>query len=202
MVRSVRILLVGISALILVTGVVWASPVSGTFKLYTVEGFVELLITQGIVPEGAVDKARAFARMISRSDAMQRDAVGQNAEFVEVSVSQLIDMSSRTYAEGEEVNGLILLAKNTSDVQIVLDATRKCQIVYRIFEGDTLLYDSGTTEVCKANEKVTYMLDAGATRMFEVKHPVSEYALPVGTYRIEIEYPGYGMGEHTITITE
>jgi hypothetical protein len=48
--------------------------------------------------------------------------------------------------------------------------------------------------------QVTYALGAGQVRMFPMRHRSTDYTLPAGTYRFELEYPGYGKGDVTITV--
>ena len=191
---------------LLVAGAVWAAPVSGpTFTLYTMHGFVEMLIERGIISPGLADKARSYANIFSRVDDVEEENVEHgklNADKVSVSISQLIQFSKLEFAEGTDVEGLVLLVTNETDAQIMLEANRGCQVFYRIFDGDTMLYDSATQEKCQTQERVNYVLEGRKTRMFDVIHRASDYALPVGKYRVELEYPGYGEGERTITITE
>lgn len=125
-----------------------------------------------------------------------------DADKVQVSVSQLIKYANSEYVEGDDVEGLLLLVENTADAEAVLEAKRKCQVVYRIFSDEALVYDSATSERCKTDERVSYVLGAGKTRMFEVTHASTTHPLPTGTYRFELEYPGYGGGEKTVTILE
>jgi len=47
---------------------------------------------------------------------------------------------------------------------------------------------------------VTFNLDSGESRMFEVKHSLDDYKLQKGSYTFEIEYPGYGSGERSVTV--
>ncbi|MBP9759864.1 MAG: hypothetical protein KBD24_00660 [Candidatus Pacebacteria bacterium] len=195
----------GVVAL-LVAGVVWAAPVAGaTMHLYTTSGFVEMLIEKGVVPEGMAERARAFARFVTRGD----DAVpappakgALNADKVSVSVSQYIAQANRTYEVGKDVTGLLLTVRNSTEEAITLEAKRGCQVVYRIFSDKTLVYDSAGSDRCTNDEKVTYTLPARGTRMFEIIHKATDYPLPTGEYRVEMEYPGYGKGERTITIME
>lgn len=188
---------------LLVAGAVWAAPVSGpTFTLYTVHGFVEMLIERGIISPGFADKARSYANIFSRVDDAEEKAEQsmQNADKVSVSLSQLIQYSKLEFAEGSDVEGMLLMVTNETDAPITLEAKRGCQVLYRIYDGDTMLFDSATQEKCKTDERVTYVLEGRKTRMFEIIHRASDYALPVGTYRVELEYPGYGEGERTVTI--
>ncbi len=205
-------------AVVLVAGavIVWAGPVHAqTFVLETTHGFVQLLIDKGIIPEALAGKARELASMIealeghaTTSPATTNSATASstpqgplNADKVDVSVSQLIENGSLTYNHLEDVKGLLLLVKNTTDQDITLEAKRHCQVVYRIYDAnDKLVYDSSTSNQCQTNERVTYLLPAGETRMFGVDHPESVHALQPGVYRFELEYPGYGKGDLSVTI--
>lgn len=166
-------------------------------------GFVELLIARNIISSEHAERARAFARMFS--DTSPNDGVGtprtmHDADKVRVSVSQLIQHANSEYVEGDDVEGLLLLVENTTDIEAVLEAKRKCQVVYRIFSDDALVYDSATSKRCMTDERVSYVLGAGKTRMFEVTHASTTHSLPAGSYRFELEYPGYGGGEKSVTI--
>jgi len=197
----------GIVAVMLLVGGAWALPVyGGTFQLHTVNSFVEGLIAQGIIPPAMADKARVVAGVFVRTEAASEvptPVAGMGAEHVQVSASQYINYSDRTYAPGEDIEGLILLVENTSDETIELEAKRGCQITYRIYRGDELVFDRDATERCQTDERVQYLLEARTTRMFPVRYVLEEYGeLQVGGYRMEIEYPGYGEGELTFTVVE
>lgn len=183
-----------------VSGVVYAQ----THTLYTTTGFVEMLIARGIVPQALAEKARSFASAISRVEDVQNSAEApgaQNADNVEVSVSQLIEFSSLTFDAGSDVRGLLLVVKNPTTEVLTLEAKRGCQVQYKIYNRDDQeLYDSSTTEACQTEEKVTWKLQPGQVRMFPVSHSALAYPLEPGTYRFELEYPGYGKGDRTVTI--
>lgn len=123
---------------------------------------------------------------------------------VAVTVSQLIKFSQLTFQEGGEVEGLLLIVTNQTDATLTLGARRQCQVTYKIFdENDTLLFDSASsTPACASGERVTYLLPAHESRMFEVRHPDSAYHLAAGTYRFELDYPEYGRGERTVTVVK
>jgi len=202
----------GVVGLGVVVGVAFITLVAlpaygGTNELYTVPGFVEKLIDKGIIPSGMAEKARTFAHMISRSEdagqGVDTPEGALNAQYAEVRVSQYIENGSRTYQAGQDITGLVLLLKNTSTAEepIEFEAKRGCQVVYRIYdEDDTLLYDSSTSDKCQTTDRVTFFMRAGATRMFNVTHHTIDYRLDPGTYRFEVEYPEYGMGERTIEV--
>jgi hypothetical protein len=182
---------------------VHASPLGQTYTLHSIQSFTELLIERGIVPGNVAPKAREYARMLSLSDSGDVDTRkgALNANKVEVSVSQLIDNANLVFERGDDIKGPLLMVKNISAETVTLEAKRNCQIIYRLYtETDTLVYDSASSKVCKEATQITYALDAGKTRMFPVRHPKTEYALTRGTYRLEIEYPGYGKGERSITV--
>jgi len=184
--------------LVLVAGTtVWAAQVQGaSYQLFSMRGLVEFFIDHDIIPPHKARTARDLVDITEQVE-LQRSA---GAEVVTVRVSQLIEHADLAYNTLEDVRGLLLLVKNTSDEAIILEGKRRCQSIYRIYRGDTLLYDSSTRPACTTNEHVTYLLEAGATRMFEVRHTHDQYALKPGTYRFELEYPGYGGGDRTITI--
>lgn len=123
---------------------------------------------------------------------------------VSVNVSQLIAFSHLTFTEGEDVQGPLLIVTNQTDATLTLGARRQCQVTYKIFdERNTLLFDSASsTPMCASGEHVTYLLPAHETRMFEVRHHDSAYHLVPGTYRFELDYPEYGMGNLTVTIVK
>lgn len=181
--------------------IVHASPVGRTYTLHTIQSFTELLIGKGIIPQGVADTARTYANMISRVDrAPAEPTKALNADKVVVSVSQLIDQANLEFAPGKDIKGPLLMVKNTTAEGVTLEAKRHCQIVYRIYTDDSLMYDSVSTEKCSTNEQITYMLGAGKVRMFPIMHKATDYALASGTYRFELEYPGYGKGEVTVTV--
>ncbi len=175
-----------------------------TYHLYTLDGFVEHLIERGVIPQSLAPKARELAAFIGKAEDVQQDAVASqtpNADKVEVTVSQLIEQGTRTYAQGADVKGLLLLVKSKATSTVELAAKRKCQVVYRIYdENDSLVYDSATSEQCKTTDRVTWVLGQGQTRMFQVSHPATVHPLAAGVYRFELEYPGYGKGELEVTV--
>ena len=194
--------LIGLLAPLFVGLVLWASPVyGGTFQLHTVSSFVESLIERGIISEGMAEKARVVANMITQ---VETETVAQdtalNAPYATVSVSQYIQYANHTYAQGEDVEGVILLIENTSEESRMFEAKRGCQITYTVYDGDTVVYDSASSEQCQTDERVEYSLGAGETRMFAVTHSNDVYHLDPGTYRFEVTYPGYGSGERTIVV--
>jgi len=185
-----------------------AHPVyAASHKLFTIFGFIEMLLEKGIVSETNAEKARYLASFIEKVDAPQKEVVqGEEAlrddfEDIEVRVSQFIENGTRTYNTYEDVQGLILTVKNTTSEEILLHAIRKCQVVYRIFnEKAELLYDSSKGDACQTGEKVVYTLLAGKTRIFPITHKMDAYQLEKGVYRFEIEYPEYGKGNVSVTI--
>jgi len=191
---GVAILLLGVS--------MWALPVyGGTFELRAVESFVDVLIERGIIPASFADRARSVVKLLGAGGTEENAPITpQNADKVKVSVSQFIEKSHLTFSKGEDVRGIVLLVKNSTTTDITLEAKRRCQVIYRIYQGDTLAYDSSTAENCKGNERVTYVLPGSQTRMFPVTHHMSTRQLESGAYRFVVEYPGYGSGERTVTI--
>lgn len=197
-------LILAVAALLLGGVVVWAAPLSSTsYALYTPSGFVDLLVTRGLIPEGLAPKARSLAALLTRNaPAAHPSQAPMNADKVKVSVSQLIEHGTLTYNRFEDIKGLLLLVQNTTNERITLEARRKCQVVYRVYDAEgALVYDGATSERCRTStEQVTYDLEAGQTRMFQIVHAQSTHELPPGTYRFEIEYPGYGQGDLTVTV--
>jgi hypothetical protein len=171
-------------------------------QLVTLTGFVDELIEQGIIKQEKEGKARKIVALLSEIDESKSDDIEvMNADKIEVTVSQLIENSHRTYEQSEDVTGLLLMVKNTTNEIIDLEAKRKCQVVYRIInDQDEVVYDKRDEEQCQTDEQVTYLLPANQTRMFKVEHEASAYELPAGEYTFEIEYPGYGGGEKDVTI--
>jgi hypothetical protein len=183
-----KVLLVAVVALLLVgtTGVVYAK----TYHLFTMHGFVEELISRGVIPSILADKARELARAAQTVEDIQEEKdTAPNAEHVSVSASQLIEYGTRTYAEGDDIQGLLLLVKSNHDEMVALTAKRKCQVVYAIFNADDeKVYDSSAEPHCVDAETVTWYLKPGDTRMFRVEHAH------------EITYPGYGSDTRTVTV--
>jgi len=193
--RVVGVVGAGLVAFLLVVAV----PVYGeTIQRYSLQNFVELLIERNIIPETMFDKARQLVAIINVIE--PAEVTKPYANDITVSISQLIEHSFRRYAEGATIQGIILLAENTSTEDVFPTAVRNCQITYQIFEGDTMLYDSGTKRACREQELVSYRLGPGQTRMFEVRHTQLDYRLPRGEYRMHISYPGYGEGSKTFVV--
>jgi len=193
-----------VATLLLGGVVVWAAPLSSVpYALYTPSGFVDMLVARGLIPEGIAPRARSLAALFTRSvPAAHPSQAPMNADKVKVSVSQLIEHGMLTYNRFEDIRGLLLLVQNTTNDHVTLEARRKCQVVYRVYDVEgALVYDSATSERCRTStEQVTYDLEAGQTRMFQISHAQSTHELPPGTYRFEIEYPGYGQGDLTVTV--
>lgn len=170
-----------------------------THQLYTTYGFIDLLISRGIIAKQQVERARDMVELVLKTEKnIDADKV---SEDITVSVSQFIEHGDLTYNAFEDVDGLLLSVKNTGSEARTLDAKRQCQVVYRIYdESGTLLYDYANENKCQTSEKVTYILEAGATRIFPITHTASRFALKSGTYRFEIEYPGYGEGKRVVTV--
>lgn len=181
----------------------WGATVyAQTFELYTASGFVELLIQKGIISPERQEKAREFVNLITRKEnAAAVMIAAKNADKVSVTVSQYIQYGAGEYRQGEDIKGLLLVVTNDTDENLELEAVRRCQVKYRIYSVDEkLLYDSGNKESCQTPEKVIYFLEPHQSRMFDVVHAVSELWLSPGTYRFELEYPGYGKGSRTISV--
>lgn len=178
-----------------------ATTVDGAnHELYTIGGFIDLLISKGIISEAKAVQARELAKLVEQADDAKTDPVS-SSEDVEVSVSQYIEYGDLTYTAYENIKGLLLTVKNTSDTAKTLRAKRSCQVVYRIYdEKDVLLYDAADEKACQTTEQVTYVLEAGKTRIFPITHDTDKYSLKAGTYRFEIEYPEYGKGERMVTV--
>ena len=173
---------------------------ANTFSLYTMEGFVEMLIKSGIIDARAQDRARDIVRALERIEAQNGAPLPKEAPAVSVRVSQYIEHAGRTYSRSSDIEGLLLLVKNESDEPVTLYAYRGCHIVYTISKDGEVIYDSQTTPACKAKERVSYILNARDTRMFEMIHRRTDRALQKGEYEIEITYPGYGSGKTVIEV--
>ncbi len=196
--KNKKYILLTLVGIMFVFGTAYVYAASSHSRLYTLSGFVDLLISKGITKDDSVEKAHELTKMIEASENQNK---GINADKVEVSVSQLIKYGSLTYEANTDIEGLLFLIKNKTNEDITLEAKRGCQVIYKIYDiNDNLVYDSSAEEKCQTNEHVTYKLKANKTRIFEIKHPESAYKLKRGTYKIEMEYPEYGKGEKTIVI--
>ncbi len=180
----------------------------GATVTYAFEGgsatsFVSFLISKGFIPANKAEQALTFAEKLDKVATLEPHA-SSTPKLITVNVSQLLEFSHRTFTEGDEVQGLLLIVTNESDITQTLEARRQCQVTYKIFdENDTLLFDSASsTPTCASGERVTYLLPARGSRMFEIRHPDSVYHLKPGAYRFELDYPEYGTGELTVTIVE
>lgn len=176
----------------------------GVLSLHTLGSFVEFLASRSIIPRDLVYVARDIVRMIEGIEHVSTPsaAAGKNEDAVTLKTSQLIEHANRTYAPHTDVQGLLLIVTNASTSNVVLEARRSCQVSYRIYDAaGTLRYDSANRPVCQSGETVTYILRAGATRMFPVTHRAQDYDLAPGTYRFVLDYPGYGSGELGVEVT-
>lgn len=195
----VLVLLVGLA---LVSGVAYAR----TYELYTLSGFVESLIERGFIPNSMAGKARDLVQTIEKVEDSGTVNVPEeeqypNSDKVTLKATQLIEHANLEYQAGTPVEGLLLVVENPTEESLVLSAVRKCQVVYRIYNAaDEMLYDSSTSEVCQTDERVLWELLPGQSRMFNIAHQPSTYELAPGTYRFEIDYPGYGKGERMVTV--
>lgn len=181
--------------------IVHASPLGRTYTLFSIQGFTNHLIDMGIIPQTLAEKARELAYLVSKKPVISETPTVLNADKVSVSVSQVITHANLEFAEGDDIKGILLVVRNTSDARVDLEAKRRCQVVYRIYDAEEhLVYESTTREVCKNAERVTYSLDSQQARMFQIVHHQTEYALKKGVYRFEVEYPGYGKGDRTVTV--
>jgi hypothetical protein len=183
------------------TPVYGADTITGAnHELYTISGFIDLLISKGIISEAKATQARELAKFAEKIDEAKTD-IAPSTDDVEVTVSQYIEYGDLTYSTFEDIKGLLLTVKNTSDTAKTLEAKRSCQVVYRIYDDkDVLLYDATDEKACQTTEQVTYVLEAGKTRIFPIIHNMDKYSLRTGLYRFEIEYPEYGKGERMITV--
>ncbi len=162
---------------------------SEAFTLYTNDGFIDKLISLGIIAPEKADEAREAIRNAERDNG------------IEVAVSQYIEHGDLTYGRFEDITGLVLTVKNTSERTEQVRTLRKCDVTYAIYnDEDILLYDSSKKMACKQRELVQYALTPGETRMYEVTHKQSLYQLPKGEYRFVLELKGYGKGERVITV--
>jgi hypothetical protein len=174
-----------------------------TFHLVSMSGFVESLIAKDIISSDMSARARALVRMVEAGTVQIHKVIHtRNADSVEVHVSRLIQYAGGDTTEGNDIEGLLLITKNTTSKPVELEAKRGCQVVYRIYstENDTLLYDSASEDRCVTKEKVTYYIEAGKVRMFEINHRNKDFPLTAGAYRFVLEYPGYGKGERIVNV--
>lgn len=174
--------------------------VSATYTLYTVSGFIDLLVEQGIIPSERAAQARMYGMLVERSQAVR---AGQDhvASGLEISASQLIEYSKLSFGRFEDIKGLVLLVRNLGEAPVVLEHVQACPVTYRIIDAaDAVLYDSAQQPACKSDEFVGYQLEAGESRMFELEHRHRERALTPGTYQFEMQYGQYGSDTRTVTI--
>ncbi len=170
-------------------------------KIYTVSGFINMLVEKGIIPENKIEKAKEISQMAEALESVESSNTALNSDKVSVSVNQLIEHADLKYNAYTDITGLLLLVKNTSDEDIFLEAKRGCQVVYTIINSaGNVVYTNKDTKVCKTNEKVRYLLRAGKTRMFQINHKRDDKRLGRGVYTVKMEYPGYGGGEKIITV--
>lgn len=190
-----------LAALILLGGVggAYVASADGGSRM---TAFVEMLIEKGIIPSSEAVRARSLVAFLTGNS--QKIPSTLNAEHVAVEVSQYIAYANRTYKEGEPVEGLLLRVRNTSTSTIDLEGRRKCHVSYKIWTNDRtlMLYDSATTSACQSGERVRFYLDALGHRTFPITHTSDTYHLKPGSYIFELEYPEYGKGERTVTITK
>ena len=174
---------------------------SQLYNLYSMTGFIQMLIDRGIISVEKQEIAQELGELLGNIEDESEQVGKLNADKVTVSVSQFIEYGTLTYNAYEDVNGLILLVKNPTDEALILEAKRGCQVVYTITDavGD-IVYMSADKGACKTDEKVTYKLGAGDTRIFEIEHESSAYSLKRGEYTVTLEYPGYGKGSRVITV--
>lgn len=172
------------------------------FTLYTMEGFVEALISKGFIYSNSQDRAREIVKAVQRLEDYQKGAsVAMNADKVSVSVSQYIEYAGLEYSRYGDIAGLVLIVKNETDVPVLLEAQRECHIVYTISNEDSeIVYDSRNSVLCSTQGQVAYVLEGRGLRVFELTHNRSDKALQKGNYSVEITYPGYGSGTRMIKV--
>ena len=159
---------------------VFALPTYGAVTSNHVHSFVEHLIERGIIPGDMAARARALvAGMTGNAD-------------INVTVHELIQHSPLTVSRGDTIQGIVLLAENTGAAATTLRHKEGCGILYRIFSGEELIYDHSSHESCVSAPQVGYVLEPAQSVMFEVVHTPERHELAPGTYRFEVEYPGYG----------
>jgi hypothetical protein len=178
-------------SMFLVTPSVHASATN----LYTLSSFVDVLIDKGIITSQNVIRAGEILHMLENIEL----ATEEN-KHITIEVSHYIEYGTREYQMFEDIKGIVLLVKNTSEKDVYVTANRSCPVLYTIYQNEELLYAKANEEKCKNSETVTYALPAGDTRMYEVTHAQSAYQLQKGEYRFEIEYPQYGKGSTEITV--
>ncbi len=198
-------LCIGVVAIMIIFGGLFVAQKAEAFSL---QEFVTTLVERGIISSEREEAARTLARFFG--DVATPAGSGQpaiepsrpNTEHISVQASQLIEYASRTYAEGEHIRGLLLNVRNTHTAPIQLFGRAQCHVSYRILSADdrSSLYNSAEHEPCTSGEESSYMLGAGDTRMFEIRHAHETHPLPEGEYVMVMEYPGYGEGELVVTV--
>lgn len=179
-----------LSTATLLVALLFAVPTYGASRPEQVRSFVETLIERGIIPEAMAARARLVVGNMPQST------------NVTVTVQELIQHSPLKVQQGEAIRGIVLLAENTGESSETLQYKEGCGILYRIFAGEELVYDHGAHESCMNALQVRYVLEPTQSVMFEVVHTPERHELAPGTYRIDVEYPGYGGGEKYVTVVE
>jgi len=177
----------------LFVALLFALPTYGASTPEYLRNAVEQLIDSGIIPANMAARARL---------AVANNTTPETTD-VTVSVHELIQYSPLEFQERRDVRGIVLLAENSDTAPATLTRTRQCNIVYRIYDDTgTMLYDHSQSNRCLYGPDVAYVLEPNQQAMFEVIHKKEDYPLTPGTYRFEVEYPGYGKGEREVTIVE
>lgn len=163
--------------------------------------FVALLIVKGVIAPSQADRAYSFVDIIAGASKETDEEEGVlNADKVSIAASQLIQFGNREYAQGEDIRGMVLNVTNTTDEVISLEGRRRCILSYKIYKGDEMLFDSAQHEPCTGTERVTYQMEGKQTRILEMIHKADALALDAGSYKVVLEYPGYGVGEREFTV--
>jgi len=163
----------------------------------SLRALIDLLLQRNIIPAEQKERAQEAVDVLS---VLNPDAV-DNPDAVELSASQLIEFGDRTYREGDPIEGLILVVKNTGEETLALKGRRKCVLSYAILASDgTELYNSADRPVCNTGEEITYYLGPGKSRMLRMRHVQESYPLKPGRYTVRLDYPPYGSRERTITV--
>jgi hypothetical protein len=165
-----------------------------TLELYTLTGFVEILIEAGVIPDAKVSKAYELTALLKQYQKTPR------VQGIDVTATQYIEYGTRTYNQFEDIEGLVLRVTNKSDTSTSVLRDTNCPVLYTIYNGTEALYTNKSEEHCASRMQSQYILEPEASRIFEVTHPMSVYQLPKGTYRFDMQYLNYGSDSVTVTI--
>lgn len=169
-----------------------------TFELYTLSGFLKILFEKDLIAEDKMEHARELVVMLEGRDTYIHNTSSQK---ITVQASQYIEHANLTFTTLQDVQGLVLVVKNTGNQKKQLYANKTCPITYDIYdEENKQVFTSTSLARCSSNKEVRYTLDAGENRLYEVGHKQKDFQLHKGVYRFVLSYPNYGSGEREVTI--